>query len=168
MSDREPDPSVVTVNDVPISERDIAREMQYHPADSREQAYRLAARALVVRELLLQRAAARGIGEITGLSDAETRDDARIRALIEQEVEIPEADDSACRTYYKSNLRRFKTAPLVQARHILIPAAPKDIEGRRAAKQLAERILEQLAEDPSLFADLAKQHSACPSKREGG
>lgn len=165
MSGGESKPSVVTVNDVPINEQDIAREMQYHPADSREDAYLLAARALVVRELLLQQAA---VGEITGLSDAETIDDARIRSLIDQEVETPEADEAACRTYYKSNPHRFKTSPLVQARHILIPAAPKDLEGRRAAKQLADRILEQLAENSSLFADLAKQHSACPSKDEGG
>ncbi|MGH8549663.1 MAG: peptidylprolyl isomerase [Methylococcales bacterium] len=168
MSGGESKPCVVAVNDVPIGEQEIAREMQYHPADTREGAYRLAARALVVRELLLQHAAAKGIGEITGLSDAETPDEARIRSLIEQEVESPEADDLACRTYYKSNPHRFKTSSLVQARHILIPAAPKDLEGRRAAKQLADRILEQLAGDPSLFADLAIQYSACPSKDQGG
>ncbi|MCI0654961.1 MAG: peptidylprolyl isomerase [Methylococcaceae bacterium] len=158
----------ISVNDVPISERDIAQEMQYHPADSREKAYVLAARALVVRELLLQQAASKGIGEITGLSDTETRDEARVRLLIEQEVETPHPDEIACRTYYKSNPGRFKTPPLIQARHILIPAAPKNLEGRRAAKQLADRILEQLCEDPSLFAELAKQHSVCPSKNEGG
>ncbi|MGH8557724.1 MAG: peptidylprolyl isomerase [Methylococcales bacterium] len=159
---------VVSVNDVPISELDIAREMQYHPAGSREQAWLLAARALVVRELLLQQAAIKGIGETTELSDAETRDETRIRLLIEQEVETPHPDEIACRIYYKSNPHRFKTPPLIQARHILIPAAPKDLEGRRAAKQLADRILEQLSADLSLFADLAKQHSVCPSKDEGG
>jgi peptidyl-prolyl cis-trans isomerase C len=168
MSNPEVPAVVVTVNDVPISERDIAREMQYHPAGSREEAYLLAARALVVRELLLQRAAEKGIGELSDLSDCETREDARIRSLIEQEVETPSADEAACRTYYRSNPDRFRTPPLVQARHILIPAGPKDLEGRRAARELADRILQQLGEDPSSFADLASRHSACPSKDEAG
>lgn len=161
-------PRAITVNDVPIGETEIAREMQYHPADSPEKAYLLAARALVVRELLLQQAAEKGIGELAARSDAETGDDARIRLLIEQEVKIPEADDPACRTYYRRNPQRFRTAPLMQVRHILIPAAPKDLEGRRAARRLADRILEQLAEDPSCFAVLARDHSACPSRNEGG
>ncbi|MGH8475395.1 MAG: peptidylprolyl isomerase [Methylococcales bacterium] len=159
---------IVSVNAVEINERDIAQEMQYHPADSREQAYSLATRALVVRELLLQQAASKGIAEIHELSDAQTRDEACIRLLIQQEVETPHADETACRTYYQRNPDRFKTPSLIQARHILIPAAPKDLAGRRAAKQLADRILEQLTQNLSEFQDLAKQYSACPSKDEGG
>ncbi|MGR9107963.1 MAG: peptidylprolyl isomerase [Gammaproteobacteria bacterium] len=168
MNDQERKSSGVSVNAVPIFEADIGREMQYHPAASREEAYRLAARALVVRELLLQQAAALGIGEMTELSDAETRDDARIRSLLEQEVTTPQADEAACRNYFRSNPQRFKTFPLVQVRHILIPAAPDDLPGRRAAKEIADRIIEQLAGDPSIFAQLAGMHSACPSKQEGG
>ncbi len=160
--------SVVSVNNVLIPERDIAQEMQYHPADSREQAYLLAARALVVRELLLQRAAVKGIGEVTEVSDAETADESRIRSLFELEIATPRADEAACRKYYESNPHRFRTAPLVQVRHILIPAAAKDLEGRRAAKQLADQFLEQLNGNPKEFAELATRHSACPSKRDGG
>ena len=160
--------SVISVNDVPICEQAIAREMQYHPSSSQQDAYRLAARALVIKELLLQAAADRGIGETTELSDVETRDEARIRSLIEHEVSTPEADEATCRTYYRQNTQRFKSPPLIHARHILLPAAPGDLEGRRAAKRIAERILEQLTADLSLFADLAKQYSACPSKDDGG
>jgi peptidyl-prolyl cis-trans isomerase C len=168
MTDQETMTPGVSVNGVPIPEREIAQEMQYHPAGSRGQAYLLAARALVVRELLLQRAAAKGIGEVTAVSDAETSDEARIRSLFELEITTPQADESACRKYYESNPQRFRTAPLVQVRHILVPAAAKDLEGRRAAKQLADSILEQLTADPAAFAELATLHSACPSKAEGG
>lgn len=163
----EPGPQI-SVNSVPISERDIAFEMQYHRADSREQAYSLAARALVVRELLLQQASRAGIIEDQDIAEPSARDDARIRQLIEQEVKTPAPDEFACRTYYERNPERFKTPPLVEARHILIPAAPKDLAGRRAAQQLADEILEQLNAEPSKFEELARQHSACPSKNQGG
>ena len=51
----------ITVNGVQISESEIGAEMQYHPAASKEQAFQLAARALVIRALLLQRAAELGL-----------------------------------------------------------------------------------------------------------
>ena len=49
------------VNGVEISDHAINAELQYHPAGSVEEAREAAARALVVRELLLQAAARRGI-----------------------------------------------------------------------------------------------------------
>ena len=49
------------VNGVEISDHAINAELQYHPAGSVEEARAAAARALVVRELLLQTAARRGI-----------------------------------------------------------------------------------------------------------
>lgn len=168
MTDDRKDSLVVSVNNVVISEQAILKEMQYHPAGSRDQAYQLAARALVVKELLLQQAAQKGIGETTEMSDSETPDETRIRQLVDSEVETPEADEKACRTYYISNLGRFKTWPLIQVRHILIPAFPKDIEGRREAKKLGDSLVQKLSEDLELFPQLAKQYSACPSKDQGG
>ena len=53
----------VFVNGVEISDHAINAELQYHPAGSVEEAREAAARALVVRELLLQAAARRGIDE---------------------------------------------------------------------------------------------------------
>ena len=43
---------IVSVNGVPITPEAMALELQYHPAESRESAVYLAARALVIRELL--------------------------------------------------------------------------------------------------------------------
>ena len=49
------------VNGVAIGEDLLARELQYHPADSYALALEAACRALIVRQLLLQRADALGI-----------------------------------------------------------------------------------------------------------
>jgi peptidyl-prolyl cis-trans isomerase C len=49
-------PSTVSVNDAVIAHADIAHYVQNHPAPTRKQAWDAATHALVVRELLLQRA----------------------------------------------------------------------------------------------------------------
>ena len=49
-------PVTVSVNGMAIARDDIQREMQHHPASKPIAAWQQAARALVVRELLLQRA----------------------------------------------------------------------------------------------------------------
>ena len=49
-------PSAISVNGVVISRADIAREVQNQTAPSPKQAWDAAVRALIVRELLLQRA----------------------------------------------------------------------------------------------------------------
>src|SRR5215471_2587962 len=90
----------IKVNGRIITEREIARETQYHPADSFEAARRKAGEALVVRELLLQQASRLGIEGEGG------RGEARISALIEREVKTPRADEETCRRYYQTHLSR--------------------------------------------------------------
>ena len=46
----------IRVDEVEISSDEIHREMQYHPASSRDEAEREAARALVLRQVLLHEA----------------------------------------------------------------------------------------------------------------
>ena len=73
---------MIAVNGVAIDEDAVAREVQHHPSASREEAERQAATALVVRELLLQRAAARGLsGDI---------EEDLLAALIDAEVKVPD------------------------------------------------------------------------------
>lgn len=158
----------ISVNGVSIAADAVSAEMQYHPADSREEACFKAARALVVRELLLQEAARHGIEAQAGVSDSETVEEARIRQLMEQEVDCPQADAADCRRYFENNRPRFTTSPLVEARHILLPALADDLEGRRAAAEQAGQLISQLEADPSKFAQLAADYSACPSASEGG
>ena len=56
----------IAVNGKIILEQDIARETQYHPAADFEDARRKAAEALVIRELLLQRASRLSVEARTG------------------------------------------------------------------------------------------------------
>ena len=90
-----PDLSQVSVNGVAISEAQIMAEAQQHPADSPGHALQAAARALVVRELLLQHARAQNYAAEPAVLDngsIETEDDALIRHLIETEVNAPASD----------------------------------------------------------------------------
>ena len=60
---------IISVNGVPVTPQAMAMELQYHPADSREEAVYSAARALVIRELLQQRIAELGLAvEIAALT----------------------------------------------------------------------------------------------------
>jgi peptidyl-prolyl cis-trans isomerase C len=106
------EPEVVSVNGLAISRDEIAREVQHHPASKPVEAWLAAARALVVRELLLQRARQIGIAA-TPMKDArgrrETEEDALIRTLIEQEIVTPEPDEATCRRYYQQNRRSFRS-----------------------------------------------------------
>ena len=124
----------VFVNGVEISDHAINAELQYHPAGSVEEAREAAARALVVRELLLQAAARRGIDrpdppEQGQADERETDDEALIRTLIAREVRTPEPDEANCRRFYEQNLKRFRSPDLFEAAHILFPADPEDADG---------------------------------------
>lgn len=152
----------ISVNGRLIEEREIARETQYHAAGSLDEARRKAAIALVVRELLLERAHRLGIEQ--GGGDIESL----VQALIDREVSVPEADEAACRRYYEANAKRFRSADLVEARHILLPAAVEDADAVAAARAKAQGIIDVLKERPERFADLARELSACPSAKQGG
>ncbi|NHC08775.1 peptidylprolyl isomerase [Stutzerimonas degradans] len=154
------------VNGVAISPEAIARELQYHPADTRNEAVFLATQALVLRELLQQRIAELGL-QVTA-ENGESEEEAATRALIEKEIPLPLADDATCQQYYQSNQSRFFSAPLLAVRHILLACPADDDEARSLAREQAQALLEQLAQAPQRFAELAEAHSACPSKAQGG
>lgn len=160
----------VSVNGVTIPRGDIARETQNHPAEKPVEAWTAAARALVVRELLLQEARRLAIesNPATDGDRRETDDEAIVRALVEREVKVPEADEAACRRIYEQQADRFRSPDLYMVRHILIPAAPADVEARVAAKTRAQSVIEALAAKPAAFTDFASAYSACPSKAQGG
>jgi len=164
-------PEPVSVNGVTIPPADIARETQHHEAADPDQAWTLAARALAIRELLLQEVARLSI-EAEPLDDGEGRrempQEARLRALIEREVVVPRADEAACRRYYDANARRFRSPDLFEAAHILFIAAPDDIDARDKARVAATVLIAELVRDPAGFAAAAAAHSACHSSKQGG
>jgi peptidyl-prolyl cis-trans isomerase C len=161
----------VRVNGVTIARDTIAQEVQHHPAKTPTEAWMSAARALVIRELLLQEARRLDIsGEV--LTDAEGRretdEEAAIRLLIAQEVKVPEPDADVCSRYYENNSSRFRSPDIFEAAHILIGASQADVEGYASARTEIGQVLEMLRADPSRFEELARSYSDCPSANVGG
>jgi len=164
-------PPPVTVDGVTIDETAIAREAQHHPARSPDEAREAAARALVVRHLLLAEAARLGVvpePEIDVDGRRETEEEASISTLLRQEVEVPVADRRAAERYYAANQRRFQSPPLYEARHILFAAAESEASAYAAAEARARETLAALLAEPGAFTKLAEALSACPSAANGG
>lgn len=157
---------IISVNGVAVTPEAMALELQYHPADSREEAVYLAARALVIRELLQQRIAELGLA--VEIAAGENEEEAATRLLLEREVTVPDCDEATCVRYFENNRGRFHSAPLLAARHILLECAPDDAEARHLARTQAEVLLLSLEDQPDQFAELALKYSACPSKAQGG
>lgn len=155
----------IRINGTELVPDEIAREMQYHPADSRQEAVFLASQALVIRELLKQRIAALGI-TVTPQA-GETEEEAAIRTLIDQEVALPATDSDSIRRFFDSNPDRFMSPPLVAARHILLAADPADPVERSQQQEAALALIARLQQGED-FARLAAEHSDCPSKAQGG
>jgi peptidyl-prolyl cis-trans isomerase C len=164
-------PVTVSVNGTPIVREAIVREMQHHPAQKPMAAWQDAARALAVRELLLQRARHLGM-EAEPISDdagrRETDEEALIRALLAREVTVPEPDEETCRRYYERNQARFRSPDIYEASHILFAAVANDTAAYAQARANAEAVLAALQERPESFAALAQAYSRCPSAAQGG
>lgn len=98
-------------------------------------------------------------------------DDIKIRQLFDEvtkEIEKPEAE--AVKTYYDENPDEFKQEANVSASHILVSTQGITDEAELAAKEAAAKDLAaQLTESKGEnFAELAGEHSDCPSKEQGG
>jgi peptidyl-prolyl cis-trans isomerase C len=161
----------VSVNGVTIPHDLIAREAQNHPASAPVGAWREAARALAVRELLVQEAR-RLERSPTPLIDAEGRretdEEALIRCLIDAQVTVPSADTDSCQRYYERNRARFRSADIYEASHILVAARSDDPAAFAATRERALALLAQVQGDPHCFPELAKARSDCPSAASGG
>ncbi|MYL23422.1 peptidylprolyl isomerase [Halomonas alkaliantarctica] len=155
-------PPPVSVGGQPILERDIAHEMQYHPADSAGSAQLKAARALVVRELLRQRAVQ------LGLLTEDADEDRAVAELLERELAVPEPSEADCERFHATHPERFSTPTRVSVRHILLAAAPDDAEARDAQYHQGVTLLETLRQHPERLTECAARYSDCPSKEQGG
>lgn len=156
----------VEVNGELISGEEINREMQYHPAESMDQARENAARALTIRLLLLREAERLQI-ETKAMAD-EAEEEARVRCLIEKMVETPEPDKESCRRFFDKNREQFRSPDEYKVSHILLAAAPDDDRARDQAEQQAREMAELVIADPLRFPELAGRFSACPSREQGG
>ncbi|EYD72878.1 Peptidyl-prolyl cis-trans isomerase PpiD [Rubellimicrobium mesophilum DSM 19309] len=166
-----PDFGEVRVNGVEITPEAIAQEIQHHPAPDPSTAWREAARALAIRELLLQEAARLGLSAEPGPDEAgrlETDDDAVIAALLDHEVMPEEPSEQECRRIYESQASRFRTPDLFEASHILLEPEGDTEEAWDAAEAQARFLALRLGDDPAAFAQAARELSACPSKLQDG
>jgi peptidyl-prolyl cis-trans isomerase C len=150
----------IVVNGTAITAREVAAEMQHHPAPSPEAAWTEAARALVVRRLLLDAAREAAL--------AEEDEDDTIDALLRAEVTIPDPDEAAARRWHAAHPERFGAPESWDASHILLAADPEDAAERAAARSTAEALLAEILATPGALPDLARRHSACPSREQGG
>ncbi|CAH1655503.1 MULTISPECIES: peptidylprolyl isomerase [Hyphomicrobiales] len=171
--DRTARPEPVTVNGVTIAPEAIAAEAQNHPAPKGQPgfAWRAAARALALRETLLQEARAHDIApEPIELEEGkwETEEEALIRQLFERTIAPAPVNEAPLRALYDAAPDRFRGPSLFEAAHILFAAAPGDAAGRASARQQAEAVLANLQRDPRRFAELAGEFSACSSRANGG
>lgn len=161
----------VSVNGVEIPHAAISREAQNHPAATPIAAWKAAACALVVRELLLQEARRLDLRPAPAEDEQgrrETDEEAAIRGLVDSQVVTPEPDEASCRRYYDNNRARFRSPDILECAHILVAARRDQPEAFAAARGRAEALLAQLRDAPHAFEALASAHSDCPSRANGG
>ena len=163
----------VEINGRVIPSQLIAAEAQNHPAPAGKPgiAWRAAARALAVQALLLQEAERLGLhpapNELAP-GKRETDDEALVRAVIDHHVRPAPPDEAACRAAYTADPDRFRAPSLYEAAHILLPAAPNASDARSAAWALAVHLIAEVAREAGAFDRLARDHSACKSRVNGG
>jgi len=160
----------VFVNGVEIGEADIAFETQNHRAASGPEARAAAARALVIRELLLQRAHTLGLDAAPQRDAAgreETPEEALVRQVLEREAAPREPSSDECRRVYEAAPERFTTMEVYEASHILCAPKKPGAEAWVAAHGAAIGLRKDLARSVD-FAKLAQLHSDCPTGAEGG
>ena len=161
----------VRVNGVAIARDVIAREVQHHPARTPAESLKAAARALVVRELLLQ--------EARRLEIEATRCPMRTAG-----AKPPRKPRSAPWWIGRSARRRpmwrpagaitsrtgSSFAPRTSTKRPIFCSPRARLTSRltREAQAAAETALDVLRSHPERFADLAQALSACSSASQGG
>jgi peptidyl-prolyl cis-trans isomerase C len=165
-----PRPSI-KLNGIVLPPHMIAAEAQHHPSKTPAAAFQAAARAIIIRTLLLEEAARQGItgeAELVAPGKRELGDEACLRGLMEKSVPIAEPGEAECLSFYEVNTERFKSPELFEASHILLPADPKDPRARSAAVTQASALIDELRAAPQTFESLARQFSQCDSRENGG
>lgn len=166
-------PHDIRVNGTSIAWSSVSAEAQNHGAKSGKwtDSWRAAARAVIIRELLLQRANALAlVAEPQEIEDGklETDQEALIRQVLEVSVNPLPTDVAKLRAVYDASPEKFRSPPLWEVSHILFAADPVDAEAREAASAASEQAISELLVSPGKFESLAQQHSACQSRLAGG
>lgn len=149
-------PAPISVNGETISLEEIdALAPQFADADKPREA---AARALVVRALLRQRAAA--------LQIEAADEESALEQVLVREVPAQSVSDEEVRRYFEGHREKFRSGDLFEARHILFEAGPQ--EDRIALAKRADALLLALKNNPDRFEQFAREASTCTSASLGG
>lgn len=165
-----PRPSI-KLNGIVLPPHMIAAEAQHHPSQTPAAAFQAAARALIIRTLLLEEAQRDAIAaepELVAPGKRELDDEARIRALMEARIPVMEPSEDQCRAFYDANPSRFRSPDLYEASHILFLAHPHDAQAYAGAVARAEAVIAELARAPGRFEAIAREQSECDSRANGG
>ena len=163
--------AVAPPNGITLPPHMIAAEAQHHPSRTPASAFENAARALIVRTLLLEEAARRGLAATpceVGQGKRELQDEAQIRLLLETCIPFPDVPEADCLTYYQKSNADFQSPEHVEVSHILFAADRRDADAVAKAQAAALAASAELAQQPGLFETLARERSDCGSKSVGG
>lgn len=163
----------IIVNGTTIPSAAIAAEAQNHEAPQGKPglAWRKAARALIIRHLLLEEGGKRNISESPrnlGEGRRETEDEALIRGVIDAAVEVSAPTAGEVEKMWSEDPDRYRSPPLWEVSHILCAADPSDPAAREKAQLRAQTLSEMVQKSPKNFVRIAKENSDCGSKSNGG
>jgi peptidyl-prolyl cis-trans isomerase C len=161
----------IVVHGVEIPESLLAQEAQNHPSLSAAEARTAAGHALATKALLLRRGAELGLIAEPELDDdgrEETAEAALIRAVLEAEIDVASPTDAECRRVYDAQRSKFRSPPLYEASHILIEPSSNAAPEVEAARLKTIELSAILAKGVCTFAEMARDHSDCPSGAVGG
>lgn len=156
---------------VEVPESLLATELQNHEAPSLGEARTLAGRALAAKAVLLARADElniQAVPEHNAEGQEETEDEARVRVVLSQEVDVVPPPEARLKEIYDANPDGFRTPPLIEASHILVAPEDESAGALTGAFDLASRLIKELEDRPERFERIAANQSACPSASEGG
>jgi peptidyl-prolyl cis-trans isomerase C len=93
-----------------------------------------------------------------------------IDALLEQELNLPEPSEEACRRHYAAHAGAYRTGERVRVRHILFAVTPGvDVAAlRKRAEPIFLDVRCHDGQASERFADAARKWSNCPSGEQGG
>ena len=111
--------------------------------------------------------------ERSGTTEAEFREnfgiELKIRKLIEgQNGEKLEATEEEAKAFYDENPDQFNKPESATASHILISVEEGASDEDKAAKRAELESIRTKIVEGADFAEMAKEHSSCPSKAQGG
>lgn len=161
----------IKLNGVVLPPQMIAAEAQHHPAPTPAAAFQAAARALIIRTLLLEEAGQQAIvadPQLVAPGKRELDDEARIRALLEVRIPVVEPDEAERAAFYDVDPSRFRSPDLYEASHILFLGHPHDAQAYAAAVARAESVIRDLFASPERFEAIAREQSECDSRANGG